>query len=412
MGRLPIDVPIAIPHTFLAISGCMKRNLGMTESGAIDQFLASCVRAVIRGSGMPKWPAELNSSDQAVAARISYHGIALMLFEDSSALAGWPDRLIEAVQDEARMQAMWEVSHSRVMARLVEALHNAGYRSVLMKGSALAYSVYADPAVRRRGDSDLLVETGSRRAVRKVLAQLGFEPTGGSHAVQESWQIPTDAGFSHEVDLHWMINGSVAVSQALELSHPRKRAITMPRLSPNAWGTAPVDTFIHICINRASHEAFGYRVGDSKLFEGDRLIWAVDLDRIASILTPEEWDMLIAIARKCKAADLVKSGLDFARRSLGTLPPERVTIDLADSSAQGDAISVYFRTRSASERLRADVQAAQDWRTKLTVIKHQVFPGKPFIRERYPLNKRWPVAALYTRRLIGVGARFLLGSAR
>ena len=48
--------------------------------------------------------------------------------------------------------------------------------SLVIKGTALAYSVYADPALRVRGDTDLLVRPEARSSAQQALLNCGFTP--------------------------------------------------------------------------------------------------------------------------------------------------------------------------------------------------------------------------------------------
>jgi hypothetical protein len=63
-----------------------------------------------------------------------------------------------------------------VTAEVVQALHAAAIRSVLLKGPALVRALYADGADRPYGDIDLLVAPDDVPRAEQVLSELGFGP--------------------------------------------------------------------------------------------------------------------------------------------------------------------------------------------------------------------------------------------
>ncbi|MEP6199951.1 MAG: nucleotidyltransferase family protein, partial [Marinomonas sp.] len=241
----------------------------MTLDAAADDFLEQCARCIVNGEAAPAWPDGLSGvgGENAVQDRIAFHGIALLLVEHPSLLDDWPENLLSVTRSEARMQGMWEISHAQAVATLFEALHDAGITAIAMKGTALAYSLYDDPAIRRRGDTDILIHTHNRDNVRRVMREAGFSPGGDPLALQEEWFFHTGINFNHEIDVHWRINASQALSRALEHDPASQRAIDLPRLSKNAKGMSVLDSILHTCVNRAAHHAYGYPVEDKKLME-------------------------------------------------------------------------------------------------------------------------------------------------
>lgn len=382
------------------------------KAAAIDRYLADCLKARLNSNAFPAWPTVFPRQQTEFAARIDFHGIALLLTGPQTEQAGWPSPIIEHIASEARMQTLWEASHQAVIGQLIEALHNSGFRSVALKGTALAYSIHDDPSVRRRGDTDLLIETKARDQVRRVFEQAGFERQEKPKALQEEWLHPTNAGFTHAVDLHWAMSSSATISKAFGADHPRSRTITLPRLSPNARGTGAVDSFINVCFNRASHQLFGYKVADAQLLDGDRLIWAVDLHLLASAFSNDDWDCLCQVSDKCGLVSIVLSGIEFATRNLGSRPPPWVTARLSAQTGQSDEVAAFLRDTPAPKRFWMDFtnspSAAQRW----ALTSQHLFPDREFLDARFPDAADWPTLALQLRRLLDAATRMLLGRKR
>lgn len=373
----------------------------------IDSFLAGCVRACLEGTAIPPWPTDLAEDHGAsVCARIKFHGIALLLAQHDPLLAGWPTAVIATVRDEARMQALWEASHRRAIAKLLEAFNGAAITAVAMKGTALAYGHYADPAIRRRGDTDLYLPGASRAHVRQVLAQCGYSPAGERRPTQEPWSITAADVFVHEVDIHWRINDSLAVSRALDNLQCEARFTELSRLAPDAIALSGIDNVILTSVNRALHGTFGYHVEEDRLADGDRLIWAVDIKLVTDGFTDADWTMMARLAAASGTSSLVQSALAFADRTLGLGMPCGF-VDLLPRQEGADSVAAYVAEPSGTGRFRRDLLAVQTPGELFDLAMLQLLPGKRVMAQWYPDAEGQPLWALRMRRLAELGLRRL-----
>lgn len=368
-----------------------------TASERADDYLAACVRTALQGAAPPPWPHDLEHAQDEVAARIAFHGIALLLAEQLP--PGLPDLVVRSLREEARLQGLWEMSHAGSVARLLERFHARGLAALVMKGTAIAYSCYRDPAVRRRGDTDIVLDRRSRVGARQCLAEAGFRPKDRLRGLQEAWIADAPGGFVHEVDIHWTMSASAVVSAALARSGFETRAIGLPRLSPHARGLGPIDNILMVCINRRSHHVFGYRVDNERIFDPDRLIWAVDLHLLCSRLQAADWHLLRDAAIRAGAAGTVLEGLLFARARLGTPIPDACLDALATEGRSG-AVCRYLAAETSLERFKADLEACSGWRDKVDLVSRHLFPDRAVLEERFPGSSHMPSAVLHLGRLL------------
>jgi hypothetical protein len=105
-------------------------------------------------------------------------------------------------------------------------LAGMGVQPVLFKGTALAYGLYPGPALRSRGDTDLIVSFVDRVRVAEALEGLGFVRDAGvsgdfirAHA---NFTLTEADGSSHHLDLHWRINNSQLLALALSTPHEHR----------------------------------------------------------------------------------------------------------------------------------------------------------------------------------------------
>ncbi len=97
----------------------------------------------------------------------------------------------------------------RQIQAVVDALEAAGIESVLLKGPALARTVYPDPALRQSVDIDLLVRPGDVLAAESVLEGLGYvSPKKEFHVSQHEFhhQVFEAPGDGMPLELHWALD--------------------------------------------------------------------------------------------------------------------------------------------------------------------------------------------------------------
>lgn len=382
-------------------TGREREPAGTMAEMSIDTYLALCVRACLEHAPIPPWPdGWMSDIEAAAAARIKFHGIALLLLSHDPSPPRWPEPVLGAVRDEARMQALWEASHHAAVGRLVERFAAAGVLAAAMKGTAVGYGHHPDPALRRRGDTDLLLPHADRAAARAVLRASGFTPSGDAGPTQEPWSFSGRDGFTHEVDIHWRISSTPAVAKALERMACETRLVPLPRLAPSARALGDADNLILTCVNRFAHQSFGYRVEDGAAEDGDRLIWAVDLRLLTARFGAGDWDLLARLAAAGGVTGLVHSGLAFARDAVGLALPPGV-LDLLAEARGEEPVAAYLGERSSLRRLRLDMKAATSGGELAALLRLRLWPGRRFLAERYPQARHWPIWALRIRRLVG-----------
>lgn len=377
-------------------------------SSTLDQYLASCVASIVRTEPLAPWPSDWAVDVDAAAQRIAFHGIALLIAQAPGALDDWPPVLARAVREQAGIQTFWEASHRAAIAPLLEAFAAAGISALVTKGTALAYSVYHDPALRRRGDTDIYLPAASKRQVSQLLRACGFRQTGDTKALQESWQCDTALGFEPAVDIHWRINASAAVSQMLEAGLRFDVSVALPRLSPGARGIGAVDNLVLTSINRSAHGQFGYYSGGDRLFDTNRLIWAVDVHLLASTFSPDDWEEVASRAAKTGTAAVVRDSLAFAQRSIGTMIPAEIA-DALERGPSNHGLAAYFGRSSHIWRLRRDLAACDGPAETARVLRYVAFPSDDFLQARFPDAQGWPQPALHLRRWVEGAGKLLAG---
>ena len=364
-------------------------------AGEFDRHLA----ATLRGDA-GAWPFDGSADSGALWKRVQFHGIAGLLAEKLASLSDWPEDLRAHVREEARMQAFWEESHRAMLVSLLDGLAQRGVSTLLMKGSALAYALYAEPSTRRRGDSDLLVAKADLAVTRAVLTELCFTRREDPHGLffQETWLVDTGIGLVHALDLHWQPSDSPALQKVLPAEEFFALARPLPRLSPHAAMPGLMQTFLQGSLNQAWHSCKGYFVGDERVVAGGRLIWAWDNRLLADAFSNSDWRDLADLAVERGVAPLCLAAVDLALEVGGPVAPNDVRAQLASAQSDTDLVG-HIRESNRIRAFFTDFAAIPSLRDKSRFVLGHALPNTRHLHGKYPQSTAWPTPLLHLRRI-------------
>ena len=374
-------------------------------SGAlsIEELLA----AALRGEAGPR-PALLDEAGaaEAIVEAAIYHGVAGLLIEKTRITGSWPAAIIEPLTDQARAQAMWEMRHRQLLAQLLSALQEQGIRALLMKGTAVAYDLYDNPATRARGDTDLLVAAEDAPAARAVLAGLGYVKgiLGGvtdAFALQQPWSLAVPDGGHHSIDLHWQVMNAPSLRDLLPFTECAADAKPLPRLSPEAKTMDRVRLLIHTCLHRAMHRNTPYFIGRQAFYDSGRLIWSYDIHLLVQALDDAEWSRMCDLAARMGVSRVCLDGLKAASAALGTALPASA-IGRLQGALGTDRNSLYFVRSRALARAWQDLRSFPGLRRKLRYAASRILPDPRFVRNKYPAMANSSLPTLYAWRLLSL----------
>jgi hypothetical protein len=353
----------------------------------------SLICALLRGEAPP-----MQGDDEALLERIALHGVGPLLWDRVASRSWGTPCLRETLRAIALDRAVWEMQHQAMLREVLLRLARAGIEPVIIKGTALGYSLYRDPTLRARGDTDIFIAPDSRERAGEELEALGFAPqpgVQGEHiAYQRSYTREGAGGHAHTIDVHWKINNSKVLARLFSHAELRASAQRVPALASEALMPAPVLHLLIVCMHRATHVHNPYWVGGVPHYGGERLIWLCDVDLLARALGDADWDILAALAQ---AKGLVGTLLDALRESarcLGTPVPPRAIERLA-SVARGHASDYLAATTMRQHWL--DFGALDGSRNRFVYLRELFFPGRDYMRSKYG-DAHSPLAWLYLRR--------------
>jgi len=256
-------------------------------------------------------------------------GLAPLLFRNLSLpeLRGSvPATAMSALARSAHAAACRVAIQLDSLDRILDALRREGMDPVLLKGAALALTLYEQPALRPMQDIDLLVEEEQQPAAVACVERMGFRGIANdfSDAFYERHHHArplADATGRVIVEIH---RGLVPPEDGLRLD-PRPfldRAVRAEVRGTRYRVLSREDQLVHAALHLSYADRFIGRVRDL-------------LDVHAQVEREDrapEWGIVVECARAPVLSRSLYSTLDLARRLLGTPVPPAVLSELARDS--------------------------------------------------------------------------------
>ena len=141
---------------------------------------------------------------------------------------------------------------SRVLSDLVRAFHQADLPYRILKGAALAYTLYPEPGLRPMKDMDILVRDRDLKQVCELLQQAGYRQNGQGTTSTERHHLPefhqVVDGFTLTIELHnhILLETSARPSGRMEDMHTSPMQFSLPD-GVQATTLGPADMLYHLC---------------------------------------------------------------------------------------------------------------------------------------------------------------------
>ena len=280
------------------------------------------------------------------------------------------------------------------LGRVLNALRREGIRVIVLKGAALAETIYPSIAHRPMGDVDLLVQLQHLERAQRTLEAAGYRflPEPEERFSPFDTRFTGEMAFRREegvgalIELHWEIvipewyRRTTALK--VEALWERARPLSLERAA--SWQLSPEDTLIHLCVHLAAH-AFhhppAYRDIAHLLRAEAAFPWDRFLERAADFRVCTPVYFALSAARKLEDAPVPSE-------TLTKLKPSSLRRKLVEAIADPERVAageiLFSRPRSYLLHLAL---ADRPW-DALGVLVWLLFPGPHWLAQRYMLQGR------------------------
>jgi hypothetical protein len=298
------------------------------------QLLLSCAKTQPTSADVQRIHQALGHPQLAwarVTQRACAHGIAPLLYHtvQRMGLTGvLPSEALEVLQRVYYATALNHTLFSQALQRVLRALQDLGIAVIVLKGAALAETVYPCGAVRPRRDVDLLVSAEDLSRVEDTLGALGYQFTGGTRP-QAWWRTqhyhwtfrqPEAPPFDVPLEAHWHLERP-SRPFAIDLEGLWQRAMPAIIAGVDACILAPEDGLVYLCLHACHHAGTPMQERRFNL----RLLSFCDMAEVIRYYTPIfHGASLVRRAQQWGVTPYVYLPLQLARELLGAAVPKSV----------------------------------------------------------------------------------------
>jgi len=310
----------------------------------------------------------------------------------------------ESITDHMRMSFLESrvriLRSERQLGEILDAFQGEGVRALVLRGPALAWSVYPNPALRPGSDLDLLVLPEQIIQARAILEHLGYKCL--SKRFEETKDFFREEDFIHRtnprdnlvVDLHWVhweLHPFFGISRDVGIEDLFRRALKVKSSSLTFATLHPVDALI----NAAIHMAMIHN-------RDMRLIWICDIALLARQLRiPEDWELLQERSVAWSARLAVENSLKIAQAWTGLKLPEKFSDFSSWPQPTEEELATWSHTMRrhwVSLMLKRYLSRPSGLREMLRSLFGLLFPHPDIVRYCYPPCRDWLLPLSYVRR--------------
>ena len=304
------------------------------------------------------------------------HGVASLL---SESLLHHPTHKASPI---AKLAQDYDLHHSRRIALLdyqyqqvLQALHQNHIRFVVLKGYALAFSVYSRPSLRSRSDIDILIDPSQQGELRKIMTDMGFaNPRGWQPKEilnQFSMRKTLSAGLNIDFDIHLKINNDVNLKGLLQLDELLTNATRLKQ------SNVPVINIPNGIIHAAIHLLHHRNVGDMV-----KLIWLYDLQLLCEKINQTQQQQLVEAVEQKRLKKPICFALSLADEMFDNAALKSVMASLADCGSD-EKFNYLLEVDSQTTQLKRALAERKTWREKWHFCQEILFPPAAEITVKY-----------------------------
>ena len=356
--------------------------------------------SIILGQWLQGQSAEINPCNaeisEAVIKLADWHGISPLLCHQVNSAginASVPENILKHLQNSHKNAIAVQLFTNQELKTVYRLFSNNGIDYLLFKGTPLAFTLYPEPFLRVRCDTDILFpDRETARKAYRLLIQCGYALPNAIEGELISQELccckRSQTGFIHMLDLHWKVNNLSHFAGFFSFTELQQNSLELP-IDGNPAAPDPVYSLMLACLHRVSHIPYG---------EADRMIWLYDIHLLCDCFTNNDWERFTKLALEKKLAAAMLDGLEKSRTYLNTGVPEKVISELEDRQ---DVSIVHPRYHQSKWMYDVNnLQSLPDWKSRLLFLKENLFPSPEYMYVKYRLRQPLLLPFLYLFRIV------------
>ncbi len=305
-----------------------------------------------------------------------------------------PDALLKTTRQHNLLGVAVELRRHHELEHIIELLNAAGLDFLLMKGGALAHTLYPEPHLRERCDTDLLFpDKPSSDKAWEILKNEGYKRNntldGDFVGYQFSCSRKLNMGLPISLDIHRKLSDIVFFANLFEFEELKEQSIPVPQLGPAARGLNHIYALLHACIHRIVNKPGG---------NGDRLIWIYDMHLLCNSFTDTDWREFCTLARQKELAGVCLDGLEKSEQFFDTTIPLEYRQNLVKNAGK-ERVSPH-KVYSRRQLYYLDFLSNKGFINKTRQLREHLFPSTQYMMNKYHAKSRLLLPYYYAYRIV------------
>jgi hypothetical protein len=388
--------------TNLRIFHCDFKILGNPQRSLLDtpQPLFVYLLSILRDDNPLPCPDASEPEWAFFITELSMHGLIPLLYFKISQLPEHchPPKEIKRKFKEAFLKNNLACQmYLKQLKEVLETLCRKDVDVIVLKGLALAWSVYPHFAARPFGDIDLLTKSEQFLHARKSLLEIGYSIKFKRYEIYkdickaEEFFHKTDRRKPLALDLHWNLFHHFGIDRngwTIDVFR-QKEPVKVPGIS--FFTLDPVDAFIHSAVHLTlNHD------------EGIRLIWITDLAYLTRKLNEiDGWPILCRKLVKLKTGLAVQYAVQAAKYWSNAQVPDhflRFLENYRSDKAERLEMDYVVKSKTANIKFGGYIKTIKKASNKSRYLMQLIFPDPVYVRIAYPPQKSWLLPLSYLKR--------------
>jgi hypothetical protein len=285
------------------------------------------------------------------------------------------------------------------LERILKALDEAGIPVIVLKGAALAATVYEDIGLRPMGDLDLLVHRQDFEKAEQIVRSVGYEPTrpelfpGINRKLAHEISLVGGKGGNTTVELHWGIIAGDNDQRSPEMARVWEQT--------EVWGArghvfvlSPIMTILYL----SAHQMIQH--GSDRV----RLIWLYDIHRLFSCKGDFlDHDQLFSHAYELHWSSALFEAIDRIQERFGTPVENGVFNNLISEEERVKNLEgkKHRPGQTRSEKI-LERMAYLDLQSRVIWVFAKIFPSPDHMKWHYNPQPSWLWPLYYPYRWVDI----------
>ncbi|MGA9773949.1 MAG: nucleotidyltransferase family protein [Blastocatellia bacterium] len=365
----------------------------MTVESTIVELIRAAFPLDESAAGLP----DLGATDWPLLVKTAeHHGLASLVFaslKKSGLLNAAPKSAIETLRlayvraSVANQQAFQE------LASLVDCFEREKIELIILKGGALAGTIYPEIALRPMGDVDLLIAPDAVERTASLLVGQGYiayteMADGFANRFSVEQAFLKKGNRPSQIDLHWHAFTTPYYFERTPLAWFQQRTMEISINNRRAVAFSPTAQLLHLSVHYMMHS---YR----------RLIWSYDMALLVARCYGEiDWEDLIESATEFGLSQVLYEALSEVRQRWGVSVPVASCARLRTIQMPWRGRMILAATKKLSDA-ELDVLKGlglKGARRRSAYWLRVMFPSQGYMQTRYKINNRGLMPLYYLRR--------------